>query len=300
MKRWLAALLLLCGFYLALLAPFTRAMAHKPYAEKLGAVPRPEVLQALFPDYQELVGASLLTRVFLYFGALVEAIDDPRQLAKTTDYPAMSRAVHGALRLDPYNADGYYFGQAVLAWDVGQYRLANELLEYGMRYRTWDWQLPFFAGFNYAYFLKDRPAAAAMYMRAGELSGQTMFKTLAGRYLQEAGETQLAIDYLRTMVAEARDPAVLRALQLRLAAFEAVLAIEQARDRFAAERGSLPASVEALVAAGYLPTVPVDPYGGRFYLDDSGQVVSTSKFAFADPARSRKQKAPSSLREAAP
>ena len=299
MTRWLVVLLFLCGVYLALIVPLTRFMAHKPYAEKLGAVPRPEVLQALFPDYQELVGASLLTKVFLYFGGLVEAIDDPRQLAKATDYPAMSRAVHGALRLDPYNADGYYFGQAILAWDVGQYRLANELLEYGMQYRTWDWQLPFFAGFNYAYFLKDRPAAAAMYMRAAELSGETMFKTLAGRYLQEAGETQLALDYLRTMAAEARDQAVLRTLRLRIAAFEGVLAIEQARDRFAAERGRAPADIDALVAAGYLAKIPADPYGGRFFLDADARVASTSKFAFAGQARDRKQ-TPTAPREAVP
>jgi hypothetical protein len=300
MWRYLAGLLLLLGLYLAILGPFTGYLARKPYAEKLGAVARPEVLQALFPDYQELVGAALLTKVFLYFGGLVEAIDDPRQLARATDYQAMSRAVHGALRLDPYNADGYYFGQAVLAWDVGQYRLANELLEYGMRHRTWDWQLPFFAGFNYAYFLKDREAAARMYMRAGELSGQALFKTLAGRYLQEAGETQQAIDYLQTMLAGAREPGVRRTLQLRIAAFEAVLAIEQARDRYLAERNRAPEHIDALVAAGYLAALPVDPYGGRFYLDADGRVASTSKFAFAGQAQGRKQTTPTVPRETAP
>ncbi len=64
--------------------------------------------------------------------------------------------------------DAYYFAQAVLVWDVGQVRLANELLEYGMRYRTWDYLLPFFAGFNYSYFLKDNEKAAQYYR--GQLS----------------------------------------------------------------------------------------------------------------------------------
>lgn len=285
MSRYLIGIFLLLALYLAILLPFTSYMGRKPYAQRLGAIPHPEVLKALCPDFQELIGASILAKVILYFGGMVEAIDDPQQLIKSTDYPAMSRGVHTALRLDPYNADGYYFGQAILTWDVRQYRLANELLEYGMQYRTWDWQLPFFAGFNYAYFLKDRAAASRMYMRAGELSGQTLFKSLAGRYLQEEGETQLAIDYLRAMEVDARDPAVRKTFQVRIAAFEAVLAIEKTRDRFQAERGHLPESIEALVKEGYLKKVPDDPYGGKFYLDGEAQVRSTSKFALAPQVR---------------
>ncbi len=47
-----------------------------------------------------------------------------------------------------------------------------------------------------------------MYMRAGELSGASLFKSLAGRYLQEAGETRMAIDYLQTLIKNTRKPAV--------------------------------------------------------------------------------------------
>jgi tetratricopeptide (TPR) repeat protein len=107
--------------------------------------------------------------------------------------------IHGAVQLDPYNMDAYYFGQAILVWDVGKVELANELLDYGMRFRTWDWYLPFFAGFNQAYFLKDYTKAARYYDRAGELSGSDLFKNLAGRYLQESGKTDLALAYLSAM-----------------------------------------------------------------------------------------------------
>ncbi len=177
--------------------------------------------------------------------------------------------------------DGYYFGQAILVWDAGQYQLAADLLEYGMHYRTWDWQLPFFAGFDYAYFLKDKEKAAKMYMRAGELSGETLFKSLAGRYLQEAGDTQMAIDYLRALEKGARKPAVKKVLNTRILAFEGVRAIEKARDRYIADHGRPPADIDALIKSGYLPSMPIDPYGGRFYLDENHQVRTTSKFAFA-------------------
>ena len=279
-RRYLLLFTFLVLIFATIIEPFTRHMGQKPYDAKLGLIPRPEVLKALFPDYQELVGTSILTKVFLYFGSLAET-SDVRKLAQAADYPAMSRVVHAALQLDPYNMDGYYFGQSILSWDVGQHQLANELLEYGMKYRTWDWQLPFFAGFNYAYFLKDYDSAAKMYMRAGELSGEFLFTRLAGRYLQESGETQMAIDYLASLENGTRNPAIKKTFSVRIAAFKAVLAIEQARDRFSEAEGRLPVSIDELLKAGYLAEIPVDPYGGTFYFDETGQVRSTSKFSFS-------------------
>lgn len=286
MKRYLVAACCVLAAYLAILGPFTQTMKEKVTAVKLGMSPPPKVLQVLFPDYQEFLAASSLGRIIQYYGALVDPAADPGKVLRVADYPAMSRAVHAALRLDPYNMDGYYFGQSVLVWDAKQYQLATELLEYGMQYRTWDWQLPFFAAFNQAYFLKDRAAAARLYMRAGELSGATLFKSLAGRYLQEAGETQMAIDYLETLEKSARTPAVKQTLQVRIETFKTIFSIEKARDRYAKEKGQLPVNIDILVTSGYLATKPVDPYGGQFYFDEDKQVRTTSKFSFAVPRRS--------------
>lgn len=281
MMRYAVMAACLLAAYLTLLGPFTQAMAQKTYAVKLGMRPPPQVLQILFHDYQEFLAAFSLGQVIQYYGTLTESRENIRKASLAIDYPAMSRAVHDALRLDPYNMDGYYFGQSILVWDVGQYQLATELLEYGMQYRTWDWQLPFFAGFNKAYFLKDRAAAAPFYKLAGELSGSILFKKLAGRYLQEAGETQMAIDYLQTLEQSAKTPAVKKSLQLRITAFKAVLVVEQARDLYSEKLGRPPLSIDSLVAEGYLEGLPVDPYGGEFSLNKTGQVVTTSKFAFA-------------------
>lgn len=283
MKRYFAATLCALVAYLVILGPFTLAMKEKVSAVKLGISPPLKVLQVLFPDYQEFLAAFSLGQVIQYYGTLVDPSIDPNNIFRDTDYPAMSRAVHAALQLDPYNMDGYYFGQSILVWDAKQYQLATELLEYGMMYRTWDWQLPFFAAFNEAYFLKDRAAAARLYMRAGELSGETLFKSLAGRYLQEAGETQMAIDYLQTLEESARTPAIKKSLQIRIDAFKTILMIEAARDRFAAERGETPADIKTLVTSGYLASPPIDPYGGEFYFDEQQQVRTTSKFAFVAP-----------------
>jgi len=177
--------------------------------------------------------------------------------------------------------DAYYFAQGFLTWDAKQYKVANDLLDYGMKYRTWDWYLPFFAGFNQAYFLQDYVKAAEYYKRAGELSGVALYKSLAGRYMQASGQTEFAIVYLSTMEKGEKNAAMKKSYQIRLTAFREARRIELARDLYRQQHGALPASLGQLVQAGLLRPPPVDPYGGSFYLEPDGKVATTSKYAFA-------------------
>lgn len=281
-KRRTSLSLIVTGMllYLAILQPFTGYMATKPIEEKLGYVPNVRFLKPLSADQKELMGASLVMKVLMYFGGAVGQAQEGRVITETPDLQGMSRLLHSAVQLDPYNMDAYYFAQGFLTWDAKQFVVANNLLEYGMKYRIWDWYLPFFAGFNSAYFLKDYTKAAIYYKRAGELSGSDLYKRLAGRYLQEAGQTELAIAYLTAMEKGENNQALKKSYQIRLQAFKEVQRIELARDRYRDSQGQLPSSIEQLQSQGYLTPPPVDPYGGRFNLEPNGKVTTTSKFAF--------------------
>jgi hypothetical protein len=116
-------------------------------------------------------------------------------------------------------------------------------------------------------------------MNGGELN-----ISLAGRYMQESGQTELAIAYLSAMEKNERNQAVKKNYQIRLAAFREVRRIELARDRFRETKGVQPASLDALIRSGFLSPPPSDPYGGQFYLEPDGRVATTSKFAFAGAA----------------
>jgi tetratricopeptide (TPR) repeat protein len=263
------------------MAVFTLAdyMRTKPFVEKLGYIPSVKSVKVMAADHKQFVSASLMLKVLIYFGSLVDKADNQMQIP--ADYPAMSRTIDAALKLDPYNMDGYYFAQAILAWDVGKADLANGFMENGMKYRTWDWQLPYFAGFNYAYFLKDYANAARLYRRAAELSGNEMFMNLAGRYMQRSGNTEMAIAYLSMMMKNARHDALKKSLVVRRAAFLEVLKIEKARDAFFQRHGRFPVSLDDLVHGGFLYKIPKDPYGGKFIIQNNGSISSTSGFAFA-------------------
>lgn len=266
--------------YILLIGSFTSYMRSKPIEEKLGYVPSIKLLKPLSADQKELSSASLVFKVMMYFGGLFVDAPEGRQITEKPDLQGMSRLLHGAVQLDPYNMDAYYFAQGFLTWDARQFKVANELMEYGMKYRTWDWYLPYFVAFNNAYFLKDYTKAAQYYKIAGDLSGHDLHKNLAGRYMQESGQTELAIAYLTGMAKTATNPIVKRGYQTRLKAFHEVRRIELARDSFLKSGGTLPVTLMTLINSGLLTPLPVDPYGGQFFLDQDGKVMTTSKFAF--------------------
>jgi tetratricopeptide (TPR) repeat protein len=276
--------------YALVLGPFTTYMKQKPIEEKLGYLPSTNVLLYASADHKELVGAFLIMKVIMYFGGIFQN-QQANVVEQPPDYQRMSGILHGAVKLDPYNLDAYYFAQSFLTWEVKQYKIANDLLDYGIKHRDWDWMLPFFAGFNSAYFLKDYKKAAEYYKRAGELSGGALSVSLAGRYMQESGQTDLAIGYLSAMEKGERNQSVKKNYQVRLEAFKEVRRIELARDRYLSSGGYLPLSIGRLMSLGLLSPSPSDPYGGQFYLETDGRVATTSKFAFAGASKENTQKA---------
>lgn len=276
---------LLVLIYLATVISLTDYMRGKPFIEKVGYIPTVNTMKVMSADHREAAGAWLIMKVLFYYGGLLEKAQNKIQVP--VDYQAMSRTLHAALRLDPYNMDGYYFAQAILAWDAGQAKIANDLLKYGMKYRDWDWYLPYFAGFNSAFFLKDYAGAAMYYQRAAELSGEPLFQSLASRYFHDSGQTDLAISYLGAMAKSARNESVRKTLSVRRQAFMEVKRVEVALERYRQDFGMPPQAIEVLVSKGYLPALPRDPYGGTFYLAPEGKVMSTSGFSFSGAAKGK-------------
>jgi tetratricopeptide (TPR) repeat protein len=275
----MAVFVLSCMTYALLAGPFSAYMREKPIEEKLGYVPSVKLVRLMSADHRESAAAFLVLKVIVYFGGIVDK-QQSNVITAPPDYLGMSRLLHNAVYLDPYNMDAYYFAQSFLTWEAKQVQVANKLLENGMKYRTWDWYLPFFAGFNYAYFLKDYENAARYYKRAADLTGNELYISLTGRYLQSSGQTGLAVAYLSTMLKTARDETARKSFKVRLLAFQEVLRIEHACEEFVQNKGRMPKSLAELEAAGLLADEPVDPYGGHFYLENDGKVNTTSKFAF--------------------
>lgn len=194
------------------------------------------------------------------------------------DWRYFKSCVESITDLDPYFLDPYLLAEGYLTWETGQYEEANRLLKKGVRYRTWDWRLPYFIGFNYFYFLRDYEKGADYVMKASRIPGAPEYlPTLGARLAYYGGETKTGILFLKGMLANTTNPSLRRALQLRLLALERADLIEEAVRAFEEEKGRFPDANE-LVSLGYLEEMPEDPYGGRWGIMENGRVFSTSKF----------------------
>jgi tetratricopeptide (TPR) repeat protein len=272
-----ASLALCTLLLLLLLAPVSRQMQERPFVQRVGVIPNASVMRAITADQKQLFGALNVLKVLIYYGTSLEKTQTRRDISH--DFSGMYPIIKTATRLDPYNMDAYYFAQAILVWDMHRIDEANALLDYGMRYRDWDFYLPFFAGFNHAYVRKDYRQAAQYYKKVGELTGSDLFVRLASRYMYEDNQTGLAIAYLKTMLRGERNEAIKKSFALRLEALETVQRIETASEAFQQREGHKPESVAELLRSGMLTKPVTDPYGGTFYLDQNGRVRTTSKFA---------------------
>lgn len=281
MRKAKFTFLLAAVVYMLLIFPFTAYLKSRPLQLKVGYVPEAKVLKFITADHRYAVAEWTVLKVLFYFGALIQHATSQNLFALPPDYPGMFKILQTALKIQPYNADAYYFAQGAYTWEVGRYREVNNMLEYGMKYRTWDYQLPFFAGFNSAYFLKDYKKAAVQMKKAAEIAKEQHFATLAARYFYEAGETDFAILFIDVMKKSAKNPSEKKMYDFRRKALVAIKTIETAMNRYQARFDRPAQSLQQLVAAGFLTVVPRDPYGGKFYLDEQGKVRTTSKLSIA-------------------
>ena len=267
----MASLVLFVGSLYSL----TTIRGQQPPDLQLGFYPPAPVAKALSADHYHFLSQVILLNTTFYYGTAVER-------RKAPNWGRMYEALQTSARLDPYNMDTYYLAQAVLPWEARLVKPTIELLEYGFAHRPWDWYLPLFLSFDYVYFLRDYEKAGYYIAKAGALNPRAgYFFTLSARYFYESGRTAFAIAYLRELIATERNEQLRQQMITRAEALEAILLLEQAVSAFNERYHRLPRNVDEVQQEGFIERMPVDPYGGTFYLDEQGRVRTTSKLARA-------------------
>jgi len=228
--------------------------------------------------------------LFLKIATFVGGRSGSGKLLNEEDWHFVAQSLDVVTDLDPYFVDPYMLAEGLLAWDAGKPDIANQLLVKGMKYRTSDWRLPFFVGFNSFYFLKDYGTASKFIMEASQLPGSPAYlATLGARLAYYGGKSKTALLFLKEMLADTDDTMMKKRLQMRLQALERAVLIEEALDKFKVKEGRMPKELTELVTFGYLIVLPPDPYGGKWGVLKNGRVFSTSKFANAPQKKTDKK-----------
>ncbi|MDY0213414.1 MAG: hypothetical protein RBR06_10460 [Desulfuromonadaceae bacterium] len=234
--------------------------------------------RVLAMGYQGLLSDYEFLRAMTFYGD--RSIKQQQMSSADWDFFAYSLDV--VTDLDPYFLDPYVLGEGLLTWDTQRYETANALLRKGMRYRTWDWQLPYYVGFNHFYFLSDYATGSDYLMQAAKIPDSPAFlATLAARLAYYGGKSKTAVFFLQQMLAETNSEALRQRMGKRLLALQGAVLIEDALKQYRNVNSADPEALGELVRSGYLEELPQDPYGGQWTILQNGRVYSTSKFVDA-------------------
>ena len=238
------------------------------------SIPGP-ILKVTSLEFDGLASDIMFLRALVFYGSTFERTEKPR--VKPWEWQRLYRELTSATDLDPYFRDPYYFAEATLPWDGDMVSETNILLEKGSKYRDWDWLLPFYAGFNYFYFLDENGKASDLLMESSKRPGASAtVASLATRLAVESNRTETAIVFLEQLLTQEKDEKTKKEYIVRLKALMGIQVLEKAVVSYKASFGGPPASLNALIERRLIRQMPVDPYGGTFYLDEDGAVKTTS------------------------
>ena len=232
----------------------------------------PKWVRRLSLGYTGLLADIYWTRAVQYFGS--------HHVVKAKDYNLLYPLLEITTALDPKLIVAYQFGANFLApkppEGAGQPDQGVALVEYGIRNNPDNWKLYYELGFLYYVEKKDYAKAAEAFERGAKVPhAHPLLHVLAAQMAQHAGEIQTSRMLWQAAYATTQDDLIrknavdhLRALKVD----EDITELEKIVARYREQTGLLPPSFNALIGAGMLFGVPVDPNGKPYQVLVDGRV----------------------------
>jgi hypothetical protein len=223
----------------------------------------------------------------VFMGSTYERTAEPR--IKPEEWQWLDNILTASTDLDPYFSDPYLLANAHMTWDGGMIRETNILLEKGMRYRDWDWMLPFYAGFNSFFFLNDNVKASEFLVKASQRPGPgEQLLSLASRLSYKEKKTENAALFLEAVAKKTEDKRLKKEYETRILALQARLLLERSVSVYKEKFGRAPVSLQRMIEKGILKEIPKDPYGGKYSVSPDGEISCTSDYLLMPGQRKEK------------
>ena len=267
-RRCCFVIILVGYIYLAQAVMSLRYQLPAQYARASVLSVSPELLEIISGEFKGLVADYLILDGSYFLGGFHKS--------EPEDWETITLLFSQAMRLDPYFFTPIYYTQGILVWKNNVVRQAVELIATGHTMRFWDWEPGFYAGFDYHEFLDDDKVAAKYLRESAERPyAPLIVPSLAARYSQGTGSTDLAVIMLKALLAQATDEALRKQLLKKLLTYEGLLEIERAIEVYNKKHGQYPPSLQALVEDEIVSSLPqnmTDESGQFFYFSETGKV----------------------------
>src|SRR3990172_11017116 len=240
--------------------------------EEFMHLPKGEYIKPAVLGYEQLFGDIIWLRA-------IQVIGDKVVTPKGYDW--VYHALDVVTTLDPKFAYAYQLGGVTLAVLGKRPDLSIMLLEKGGRENPEVWQIPFYIGFNHFFYLNDYKTAAEYMAKASGLPGHPEYlPKLAARLYVQAGNPDVALEFLSRMYKDTDDEKVKLALEQRIK--EVIVEkdatfLEEAINRYKEAHKLYPENLEDLIRSGIIKEMPHESFGGFYYLHQcDGKVYSST------------------------
>ncbi len=240
----------------------------------------PRLVKTMALGYESLIADIYWMRVIQYYGRRDEADRRPVRYKNLAALLDITTTLDPDL-LDVYRAGSNFLGEADPV-GAGQPQESLKLLDKGIRRHPTEWRLYFDKGFVYYSYLGDSARAGDSWLQGSRLpNAPPWMEALGAMGMSKAGALDMAKELYRHQYAESnrkelKENALNHLNTIRV--YEDLWMLEFCLEKYEAIRGNRAPSLEAVVHAGILKSLPVDPSGIPYSYDPvAGTVGLDSK-----------------------
>lgn len=258
------------------LVSYLFSVRHLAEIPRVGVVQEMQVALPRFAQVAMTGGDRFLAANIATWRSLVASTANMQR----DNYVVQGRLQSDAAWLNPSHEDNYYIAAAILPW-AGELDAAQFVLKRASTARPYDWQPAFYYAFN-LYQIQHKPVEAAEFLRkaapsvASEDDRNTM-ENLAAVWFEKGYEPSVANTIIKNMASDTRPGAFRKYLLLRAQRLEQLASLQDAAQRYRTAEGRSPASLDDLVRTGLIESIPVDPFGFGFGIDQKGNPILHSR-----------------------
>ena len=236
----------------------------------------PLTLSLVAGEYRGLLADILNLEAGAKIGTKLERTSTGKYAAVLNEYDphVIHKVLVASQMLDPYFQQTFMVAQGWLPWDGELVEETNAILKIAQKNRYWDFFPTQFTAFNTYYFLNDYKKAGEILLHAAaKKNAPPHFAIIGSRLSHKGGDTKAAIVLMKLIVGSrvSTEPGF-ENLQKRLNALEAVQVLEQAVSKYQQRFSSFPSNPSQLIQAGMLSSIPLNPYGLPYCINQTGDV----------------------------
>ncbi len=212
-------------------------------------VPNAEKIQKFTFGFDNLITNLIWLKTVQYIGGN----------ARSGNYELLYEYLDSVTDLDPEFYMPYFIAQLLLP-EIQQADKAILISEKGLKNLPERWEVPYYMGYIYYYYLEDYEKGAEKYWQASKMPGVLSSATRMAINLTSKNKKHLlALEMWINAYEEEKNPQIKELIAKKIRREENFVELEHAVQKYYENYGLLPENLNELIRLGFITEIPKDP-----------------------------------------